>query len=124
MTVRVGILGATGYAALELIKILLRHAEAEITVLTSRQEGRPHLCDVHPILSGRLDINFDHVEAVDLAGLGILSVEAVREEISDIVSEIISMRDFVLSVHEQQQVVDDICNDVLGLGPLLSLIHI
>jgi len=67
MTVRVGILGATGYAALELIKILLRHSEVEIAVLTSRQEGRPHLSEVHPILSGRLDINLDHVEAVDLA---------------------------------------------------------
>ena len=36
MTVRVGILGATGYAALELIKILLRHPDAQITALTSR----------------------------------------------------------------------------------------
>ena len=39
--IRVAILGATGYTALELIKILLRHPEAEITALTSRQEGRP-----------------------------------------------------------------------------------
>ncbi|MFP6618860.1 MAG: hypothetical protein VB877_05910, partial [Pirellulaceae bacterium] len=41
MTVRVGILGATGYAALELIKILLRHPSAQVTVLTS-QIGRAH----------------------------------------------------------------------------------
>ena len=41
--IRVGILGATGYTALELIKILLRHPEAKITALTSRQEGRPHV---------------------------------------------------------------------------------
>ena len=33
--VRVGILGATGYTALELLRILLRHPEAEITALTS-----------------------------------------------------------------------------------------
>ena len=70
----------------------------------------------------KVEIFNDLVEAVDLAGLGKLSDEAVREEISDIVSEIISMRDFVLSVQEQQQVVDDICNDVLGLGPLEPLI--
>mgnify|MGYP001175745951 CR=1 FL=1 len=70
----------------------------------------------------KIEIFNDLVEAVDLAGLGKLSEEAVREEISDIVGEIISMRDFVLSVHEQQQVVDDICNDVLGLGPLEPLI--
>ena len=46
--VRVGILGATGYTALELMKILLRHSDAEITALTSRQEGAPHVGMVHP----------------------------------------------------------------------------
>jgi len=57
--VRVGILGATGYTALELIKILLRHSGAEITVLTSRQEGNPHVSSIHPQLSGRLDLRLD-----------------------------------------------------------------
>jgi pilus assembly protein CpaF len=62
------------------------------------------------------------IEAVDLAQLSTLSPDAVREEISDIASEIISMRDLVLSAHEQQQVINDICNDVLGLGPLEPLL--
>jgi len=70
----------------------------------------------------KVEIFNDLVEAVDLAGFGKLSEEAVREEISDIVGEIISMRDFVLSIQEQQQVITDICNDVLGLGPLEPLI--
>ena len=35
--IRVAILGASGYSALELIKLLLRHPEAEITALTTRQ---------------------------------------------------------------------------------------
>jgi N-acetyl-gamma-glutamyl-phosphate reductase len=54
--IRVGILGATGYTAYELIKILLRHPEVEIRVLTSRQEGRRPVADVHPSLVGRLDL--------------------------------------------------------------------
>lgn len=54
--VRVGILGATGYTALELMKLLLRHPGAKITMLTSRQEGRPHLSSIHPSLAGRLDL--------------------------------------------------------------------
>ena len=54
--IRVGILGATGYTALELIKILLRHPEAEITTLTTRQESQPHVAAVHPQLTGRLDL--------------------------------------------------------------------
>jgi pilus assembly protein CpaF len=70
----------------------------------------------------KVEIFNDLVDAVDLAGFGKLSEEAVREEISDIVGEIISMRNFVLSVQEQQQVITDICNDVLGLGPLEPLL--
>lgn len=58
-TVRVGILGATGYTALELIKLLLRHPGAKIEVVTSRQEGRPHISAIHPSLSGRLDLQLE-----------------------------------------------------------------
>ena len=54
--IRIGILGATGYTALELIKLLLRHPEARITALTSRQQGEPHVTSVHPGLTGRLDL--------------------------------------------------------------------
>ncbi|HWB00358.1 MAG TPA: N-acetyl-gamma-glutamyl-phosphate reductase [Pirellulales bacterium] len=54
--VRVAVLGATGYSALELLKILLRHPEVEITLATSRQEGNPPLASVHPSLVGRTDL--------------------------------------------------------------------
>ena len=54
--IRVAILGATGYTALELIKLLLRHPEVEITALTSRSEGSPHVASVHPQLAGRIDL--------------------------------------------------------------------
>lgn len=57
--VRVGILGATGYTALELIKLLLRHPEVEITRVTSRQEENPHIATVHPQLTGRLDLQLE-----------------------------------------------------------------
>jgi N-acetyl-gamma-glutamyl-phosphate reductase len=57
--VRVAILGATGYTALELIKVLLRHPQAQIAVLASRQEGNKHISSVHPSLSGRLDLRME-----------------------------------------------------------------
>lgn len=56
---RVAILGGTGYSALELIKILLRHPHVEITTITSRQEGNPHIAMVHPALAGRIDLRCD-----------------------------------------------------------------
>ena len=64
----------------------------------------------------------DLLEAVDVTQIGSLPPAEVREEISDIVGEIIGMRDLVLSAQEQQKVIEDIGNDVLGLGPLEPLL--
>ncbi|MHB8973185.1 MAG: N-acetyl-gamma-glutamyl-phosphate reductase [Pirellulaceae bacterium] len=65
--IRVGILGATGYTAVELIKILVRHPEVEIAALTSRQEGSPHVAAVHPQLAGRLDMRLEDLEPSQVA---------------------------------------------------------
>jgi N-acetyl-gamma-glutamyl-phosphate reductase len=65
--IKIGILGATGYTALELIKLLLRHPEAEITVLTTRQEERPPLGEVHPQLAGRLDLRLENFSSKEVA---------------------------------------------------------
>lgn len=63
---KIAILGATGYTALELIKLLLRHPEAEIVALTSRQENRP-VALVHPSLTGRLNLPLENLAAAEIA---------------------------------------------------------
>ena len=63
----VGILGATGYTALELLKLLLRHDHVHVTALTSRQEGNPHVGSVHPQLAGRLDLTLENLEPESVA---------------------------------------------------------
>ncbi|GEP10921.1 CpaF family protein [Methylobacterium gnaphalii] len=62
------------------------------------------------------------IEAIDLAQLARLDGESAREEIRDIVSEIIGLKNIVLSIAEQEELLDDICNDVLGYGPLEPLL--
>jgi pilus assembly protein CpaF len=62
------------------------------------------------------------IEAIDLTQLARLDVEAAREEIRDIVSEIISLKSYVMTIAEQEELLDDICNDVLGYGPLEPLL--
>lgn len=64
---RVAILGATGYSALELLRILLRHPQVEITTVTSRQEGSPPIAAVHPSLAGRLDLRCEDLGPVAVA---------------------------------------------------------
>src|SRR5207245_5946562 len=62
------------------------------------------------------------IEAIDLAQLARLDAESAREEIRDIVNEIIAIKALVLSSSEQEELLDDICNDVLGYGPLEPLL--
>src|SRR5437868_4304184 len=62
------------------------------------------------------------LDAVDLNELSKLTPDAVREELTDIISEIVNIKKFVLSAAEQNQLVGEICNDILGLGPLEPLL--
>jgi pilus assembly protein CpaF len=62
------------------------------------------------------------IEAIDLAQLAKLDAESSREEIRDIVNEIIAIKNIVMSISEQEELLDDICNDVLGYGPLEPLL--
>jgi N-acetyl-gamma-glutamyl-phosphate reductase len=61
--IRVAILGASGYSALELIRILLRHPEVEITALTTRKTESPSIGEVHPSLAGRLHLKLENLSA-------------------------------------------------------------
>ena len=62
------------------------------------------------------------IEAIDLSQLAKLDGESAREEIRDIINEIIALKNVVLSIAEQEELLDDICNDVLGYGPLEPLL--
>ena len=62
------------------------------------------------------------IEAIDLSQLSKLDADSAREEIRDIVGEIISIKNVVMSIAEQEDMLDDICNDVLGYGPLEPLL--
>ena len=62
------------------------------------------------------------IDTIDLAQLAQLDADSAREEIRDIVVEIISIKNVVMSISEQESLLEDICNDVLGYGPLEPLL--
>ena len=62
------------------------------------------------------------VESIDLTELSKLDPQTMRAEIGDIIGEIISVKNLVLSATEQQTLIADIINDILGLGPLETLL--
>jgi pilus assembly protein CpaF len=62
------------------------------------------------------------IDTIDLTQLAQLDAASAREEIRDIVNEIISIKSVVMSISEQEELLQDICNDVLGYGPLEPLL--
>ncbi|WP_425410893.1 CpaF family protein [Hyphococcus sp.] len=62
------------------------------------------------------------IDTIDLSQLAQLDTEAAAEEIRDIVNEIISIKNVQMSIAEQEALLQDICNDVLGYGPLEPLL--
>lgn len=62
------------------------------------------------------------IDTIDLTQLAKLEAAAAREEIRDIVGEIIQLKNVVMSIAEQEELLEDICNDVLGYGPLEPLL--
>src|SRR5918912_473223 len=69
--IKVAILGGSGYTAVELLKILLRHPAAEIVAVTSRQEGTPLVSELHPSLAGRIDLRCEPFDADRLLARGV-----------------------------------------------------
>lgn len=62
--IKVGIIGATGYAGAELVRILINHPEAEISGVCSVSfEGKP-ISDVYPSLCGICDMVCADAETV------------------------------------------------------------
>ena len=62
------------------------------------------------------------IDTIDLSQLALLDPQTAREEIRDIVNDIIALKNLALSISKQESLLDDICNDVLGYGPLEPLL--
>ncbi len=69
--ISVGIVGGTGYTGVELLRLLLRHPNAEVKVLTSRTENGRRVDDMFPSLRGHTDLcysdlNIDALKQCDV----------------------------------------------------------
>ena len=62
--IKVGIIGATGYAGVELVRILLRHPRAELAAVSSVSfEGQP-ISQIYPSLREICDMTCENADAV------------------------------------------------------------
>jgi len=74
---RVAVVGATGYAGAELVRILTGHPEVNLTAITSRQYAGERFDHVFPSMKGHVDLVCENLSAdklCDMADLIFLSV--------------------------------------------------
>jgi len=55
---RIGIIGGSGYVGSELLRLLLLHPQAEVTMVTSRKSVGEYVFNVHPNLRGLTQLKF------------------------------------------------------------------
>jgi N-acetyl-gamma-glutamyl-phosphate reductase len=65
--IKVGIVGATGYTGVELLRLLAGHPQAEVVVITSRSEKGLPVADLYPNLRGIIDLAFSAPDVDELA---------------------------------------------------------
>jgi len=64
--INVGVIGASGYTGLELVKILINHPRFNLTYLAN-SEGGMTLSELHPSLSGVYECDVLKADARDAA---------------------------------------------------------
>lgn len=65
--IRVAVVGATGYAGAEAVRLLARHPSARISVVTSEQSAGKSLEEVLPSVRGKLDLRLEAFDPVAVA---------------------------------------------------------
>ena len=66
--IKVGIVGGTGYTGVELLRLLVRHPDVELAVITSRSEAGKGVAELFPNLRGHTDLTFTEPDEGALKG--------------------------------------------------------
>ena len=67
IVIKVGVVGGTGYTGVELLRLLVKHPEVELTAITSRAEAGRRVDDLYPNLRGFTDSCFTAPDTETLA---------------------------------------------------------
>jgi N-acetyl-gamma-glutamyl-phosphate reductase len=70
--INVGVVGATGYTGIELLRLLSKHEAVELTVVTSNSEKGKLVQDVFPNLRAHVDLEFKNHESEQLKSCDIV----------------------------------------------------
>jgi N-acetyl-gamma-glutamyl-phosphate reductase len=61
---KVGVIGATGYTGVELLRLLILHTDVHLEVITSESKAGNKISQLHPSLDGIADIELQKMETI------------------------------------------------------------
>jgi N-acetyl-gamma-glutamyl-phosphate reductase len=95
----VAVLGATGYAGVELLRILARHPRVQLTAVTSQQYAGKRVGDVYAALVGKCELALEELAPEKIAGRAELFFAALPHETSaDAVSALLEKKKRVIDL--------------------------
>lgn len=91
--INVAVIGAKGYAGEELIKILLKHPEVKIAVLSDKMDGRAEkISEIYPYLKEKLDIICEDIDEKKITENADIVFSALPHVVSmEIVSKFVTL---------------------------------
>lgn len=76
------VLGATGYAGVELLRLLLRHPRVRLEAVTSQQYAGKRIGDIYPALAGQCELVLQEIQIDKVASQADLAFAALPHETS------------------------------------------
>jgi N-acetyl-gamma-glutamyl-phosphate reductase len=88
--ISVGIVGATGYTGVELLRLLAAHPQAKVTVVTSRAEAGRQVAELFPNLRGHYDMAYSEPDVETLAACNVVFFATPHAAAMHMVPELIA----------------------------------
>ena len=98
----------------------IEHSQDERRLMTVGDAGAFAKRDVHTEL--KVELHQRLLDLINLAALDTMSREQIQEEVGDIVQEELAKQKHALNHAERKQLVADVLDELLGLGPLEPLL--
>jgi len=99
--IRAAIVGASGYAGGELLRLLLAHAWVEVTQITSETYARQYAYFVHPNLRGHTDLRFTRL--ADLSPCDLLFLTLPHGHAMDRIGEFAGLAERIVDLRKIRQ---------------------
>lgn len=104
--ISVGIVGATGYTGVELLRLLAAHPHASVTVVTSRGEAGKPVAELFPNLRGHYDVTYSEPDVDALADCDVVFFATPHAAAMHMVPELIARNTRVVDLSADFRIKD------------------